>query len=87
LNNRASFLNGNFVNAQGVYLGEGTENINRLDFSFNYTPIEAVTLTLDVANILAKPFNNYAHYAEDRYYPRDIRDEGRYFGVGARFRF
>lgn len=87
LNNRASFLNGNFVNAQGVYLGEGTENINRLDFSFNYTPIEAVTLTLDVANILAKPFNNYAQYAEDRYYPRDIRDEGRYFGVGARFRF
>ena len=87
LNNRASFLNGNFVNAQGVYLGEGTENINRLDFSFNYTPIEAVTLTLDVANILAQPFNNYAQYAEDRYYPRDIRDEGRYFGLGARFRF
>lgn len=87
LNNRASFLNGNFVNAQGVYLGEGTENINRLDFSFNYTPIPEITFTLDVANILAQPFNNYAQYAEDRYYPRDIRDEGRYFGLGARFRF
>lgn len=87
LNNRAAFLNGNFIDAQGVYIGEGTQNINRLDFSFNYTPIKAITLTLDVANILAKPFNNYAQYAQDRSYPRDIRDEGRYFGLGARFRF
>lgn len=88
-NGRSRFLNGNLI-VDGVYSGEGTENITRLDFSFNYTPIKQLTLTFDAANILAQPFRNYAQYAvngESRDYPRDVRDEGRYYGIGARFRF
>jgi TonB-dependent receptor len=85
-NGRSRFLNGNNV-VNGVYFGEGTERINRLDFSFNYTPIKQVTLTFDAANLLAQPFRNFAQYGEDRSYPRDVRDEGRYYGIGARFRF
>ncbi len=87
LNNRTAFLNGNFVNADGVYIGEGTQNVERLDASFNYNITNDITVAFDVANILAKPFNNYAQYAPNRSYPRDIRDEGRYFGASVRFRF
>ncbi|MCT8002742.1 TonB-dependent receptor [Sphingomonas sanguinis] len=86
-NNRDAFLNSNFVNAQGVYNGEGTTRIQRLDFSFNYNIMKEVTITFDAANILAQPFNNYAQYGDGLSYPRDIRDEGRYYGVGLRFRF
>lgn len=85
-NGRSRFLNGNTVR-DGVYFGEGTEKITRLDYSFNYTPIKQITLTFDVANILAQPFRNFAQYGNDRSYPRDVRDEGRYYGLGARFRF
>ena len=46
-----------------------------------------MTLTFDAANLLAQPFRNFAQYGEDRSYPRDVRDEGRYYGIGARFRF
>jgi hypothetical protein len=84
---RSRFLNGNSVNANGIYIGEGTEAIRRLDFSFAYTPVKQITLVFDVTNILAQPFRNYAQYGNDRDYPRDVRDEGRYFGAGARFRF
>ncbi len=87
LNNRTAFLNNQFLPTSDFYDGEGTQNIERLDFSFNYTPIKQITLTFDAANILAKPFNNYRQYAQDRSYPRDIREEGRYYGIGARFRF
>lgn len=87
LNNRTAFLNNNFLPTDTFYNGEGTENVERLDFSFNYNITDQVTLTFDAQNILAKPFNNYRQYADDRYYPRDIREEGRYYGVGARFRF
>ena len=87
LNNRDAYLNSNFVNSQGVYNGEGVEQIQRLDFSFNYNIMKEVTVTFDVANLLAQPFNNYAQYGDGLRYPRDIRDEGRYYGVGLRFRF
>ncbi|MEI5686089.1 TonB-dependent receptor [Sphingomonas kyungheensis] len=87
-NGRSSFLNGNFFNPSGKFVGgEGTLKVVRLDYSFNYTPVPAITLTVDATNLLATPFNNYRQYAPDAYYPRDIRDEGRYYGLGARFRF
>jgi TonB-dependent receptor len=73
--------------ATGGFTGEEVRKITRLDFSFNYTPVEALTLTFDATNLLAQPFNNIAQYADDRFYPRDVRDEGRYYGLGARFRF
>ncbi len=86
-NGRSRFLNGNFIDANGIYIGEGTEKITRLDFSFNYTPIKEITLTFDASNLLAQPFRNYAQYGNGLIYPRDVRDEGRYYGLGARFRF
>ena len=85
-NGRSRFLNGNQV-VDGAYFGEGTESITRIDFSFNYTPVKAITLTFDASNLLARPFRNYAQYGANRSYPRDVRDEGRYYGLGARFRF
>jgi TonB-dependent receptor len=87
-NGRSAYLNDNFFNPSGEFVGgEGTRKVARLDYSLNYTPIKAITLTLDATNLLATPFNNYRQYAQSSYYPRDIRDEGRYFGLGARFRF
>lgn len=71
----------------GGFTGEEVRKITRLDFSFNYTPIPEITFTLDATNLLAQPFNNFAAYADDRFFPRDVRDEGRYYGLGARFRF
>lgn len=71
----------------GSFTGNGVKAVSRLDYSLNYTPIKSLTLTFDVSNILAKPFNNYNAYSQDREFPIDIRDEGRYFGFGARFRF
>lgn len=52
-----------------------------------YSPFDALTLTFDVSNILAKLFENYRTFNKTQRYPRDVRDEGRYFGLGARFRF
>jgi TonB-dependent receptor len=85
-NSRSPFLNGNLI-VNGAYFGEGTERISRLDYSFNYNFTKEITIAFDVANVLAQPFRNYAQYAADRSYPRDVRDEGRYYGLGTRFRF
>lgn len=86
-NHRSPHLISNLFDANGVYNGEGVRSISRLDYSFNFNPIPQVTLTFDAANLLVQPFQNYWQYSEDRYYARDVRDEGRYFGLGARFRF
>ncbi|WP_294239385.1 TonB-dependent receptor [uncultured Sphingomonas sp.] len=86
-NNRDAFLNGNFINGDGFYNGEGTTRIQRLDFSFNYNLTKEITVAFDAANLLAKPFNNYRSYGNGLSYPRDVRDEGRYYGLGVRFRF
>ena len=87
-NGRSGFVSGyGQSTATGGFTGEEVRKITRLDYSFNYTPVPAITLTFDATNLLAQPFNNIAQYADDRFYPRDVRDEGRYYGVGARFRF
>ncbi|WP_327555475.1 TonB-dependent receptor domain-containing protein [Sphingomonas sanguinis] len=86
-NNRDAYLNGNFINGDGFYNGEGTTRIQRLDFGFNYNMTKEITIAFDLANILAKPFNNYRSYGNGLSYPRDVRDEGRYYGLGVRFRF
>lgn len=86
-NHRSPHLISNLFDANGVYNGEAVRSISRLDYSFNINPIPQVTLTFDATNLLAQPFQNYWQYGDDRRYPRDVRDEGRYFGLGARFRF
>nr|WP_314466853.1 TonB-dependent receptor [uncultured Novosphingobium sp.] len=87
-NYRSKFTNFYSPDANGnLYVGEGTKPIARLDYSLSYTVIPAITITADVSNILGKPFNNYRYFNQTQTYPRDIRYEGRYFGLGTRFRF
>jgi TonB-dependent receptor len=69
------------------YTGQSVRPISRLDFSASYTPIENITLTAEVNNILAQPFSNYRYFNETQYYPIDTRYEGRYYSAGVRFRF
>ncbi|WP_241557344.1 TonB-dependent receptor [Croceibacterium ferulae] len=71
----------------GQYTGVGIRTRDRLDFSANYDVTENFTLAASVTNILARPFENYNNYQPGRQYPVDVRDEGRYFGLGLRFRF
>ncbi len=71
----------------------GAEATSRLDASVSYGISKHLTASLDVANLLAKPFENYRNYKPDRTYPVDVRYEGRYYGLGLglglglRFRF
>ncbi|MET3667232.1 TonB-dependent receptor [Caulobacter sp. 1776] len=69
------------------YAGVGVRAISRLDASLSYDLSKQLTISFDVTNLLAKPFENYNNYSPNRAYPVDVRYEGRYYGVGMRFRF
>lgn len=88
-NKRSAWVNGYNTdpNTGEDYTGNGTKARDRLDFGISYDITKNFTLSADVSNILAKPFNNFTGYAPDRTYPIDVRDEGRYYGFGLRFRF
>lgn len=86
-NYRSKFFTG-FDDAQsGVFSGEFTDPVSRLDFSASYTPVEYITIAFDVSNILGAPFRNFRNYtnAGDTY-PRDVRYEERIYSIGLRFR-
>ncbi|MEH3103858.1 MAG: TonB-dependent receptor [Sphingomonas phyllosphaerae] len=72
---------------EAQFAGVTVRPISRLDFSASYTPFENITLTADVSNILAQPWQNYRNFAADAGYPVDVREEGRYYSLGIRFRF
>jgi iron complex outermembrane receptor protein len=69
------------------YTGVGVKAVSRLDASLSYDISKHLTISADVSNLLAKPFENYNNYQPDRTYPVDVRYEGRYYGLGLRFRF
>lgn len=69
------------------YTGVGVRATSRLDASLSYDISKNLTISADVSNLLAKPFENYNNYQPDRTYPVDVRYEGRYYGLGLRFRF
>ena len=89
-NSRDQYLNG--CNT-GFNPGcEYTDSVSRLDFSFNYTPIENVTLTFDASNILGEPFTSYRKYQDGSgavvgSFPRDVRFEESIYSLGVRFRY
>ncbi len=89
-NSRDKYLNG--CNT-GFNPGcEYTDSVSRLDFSFNYTPIENVTLTFDASNILGEPFNSFREYQDGAgvvlgSFPRDVRFEESIYSLGVRFRY
>lgn len=64
-----------------------TKPISRLDLSMSYDITKDITLGVDATNLLAKPFNNFSTDNYGYEYAQDVRDEGRYYGVGLRFRF
>jgi len=85
-NGRSRWIN-SYDNRNGGWEGEGTEAVNRLDYSFSYSPNDAYTINFDVSNILAEPFHNFHEYEAGQQFVRDIRDEGRYYGLSLRFKF
>ena len=87
-NRRSQYVNSFNRNVnEEQYAGETTRAVERLDYSLAYTPFKNLTLTADINNILATPFNNYRNYNATQFFPRDVREEGRYYSLGARFRF
>ena len=86
-NKRTRWFTG-YDNAQaGVFSGEYTAAVSRLDFSMSYTPIENITIAADVSNILGSPFRNFRNFdSAGAVYPRDVRFEERIFSLGVRFR-
>lgn len=84
---------------EGNFYGNKTKARIRLDFNMSYDVNEHLAIYFDIANILAKPYQNYTvnsvdldgegteYQAMSYRYPQDIRDEGRYFGGGFRFSF
>lgn len=87
-NGRSRWIN-SYDNRKGSWEGEGTEAVNRLDYSLSYSPNDAYTINLDAANLLAQPFHNFHEYDGNAHakFVRDIRDEGRYYGLSVRFKY
>jgi TonB-dependent receptor len=71
---------------------EYTDDVSRLDLSANWSPIENLTLTFDVSNILGEPLRTFRDYQDAGgntlgTYPRDVRFEETIYSLGLRFRY
>ncbi|HST45446.1 MAG TPA: TonB-dependent receptor [Luteimonas sp.] len=71
---------------------EYTDDVSRLDLSLNWTPVEDLTLTFDVSNILGEPLQTYRDYQDGAgetlgTFPRDVRFEETVYSLGLRFRY
>lgn len=76
----------NTVGAKG-FTGNKTKARDRLDLSASYEINDNFTVYADISNIMANPFHNYVQHNDNIAYTQDIRDEGRYYGVGLKFSF
>lgn len=86
-NRRSAYVRSYGTDILGRQTTARTKAISRLDFSFSYDVLKQLTLSVDATNLLAKPFNNFSTDTYGYEYAQDVRDEGRYFGLGLRFRF
>ena len=89
-NMRSRFTN--FCDTGGNAGCEYTDDVSRLDLSVNWSPIEDLTLTFDVSNILGEPLQNYRNYQDASgqtlgTFPRDVRFEEAVYSLGLRFRY
>jgi TonB-dependent receptor len=84
---RSTWVNWYSTDQDGQYAGNNTRSLERLDASITYDVTKNLTVTAEVANILTQPYRNYTQYTRDASFPNDVRDEGRYYGLGVRFRF
>ncbi|WP_016957161.1 TonB-dependent receptor [Catenovulum agarivorans] len=76
----------NTIGAEG-FTGNKTKARDRLDLSASYEINDNFTVYADISNIMANPFHNYVQHNDNIAYTQDIRDEGRYYGVGLKFSF
>lgn len=86
-NKRSSYISGYGVDVNNKEFANRIAAISRLDFSFGYDITKNITISADATNLLAKPFSNYFADPNGFRYTQDVRYEGRYFGLGFRFRF
>jgi len=85
-NRRESWVNWYGASTEGEFAGNKTYARDRLDWSASFHLSDNIGIWADVANIEAKPFHNYTA-VNGLNYTQDIRDEGRYFGLGVRMDF
>jgi TonB-dependent receptor len=87
-NRRSHYVNQyNRLSNESQYVGEQTRAVARLDGSISYEFSKHLSFVGTATNILAQPFNDYRYYNQTQFYPSDLRIEGRYFSLGARFKF
>ncbi len=85
-NNRETWVNNYSDTIDGSFAGSKTRTRDRLDFSASFDVNDNMAVYADVANILAKPFRNFT-VIDGLQYTQDVRDEGRYFGLGLRLSY
>ena len=87
-NRRSHYVNQYNRNVdESQYVGEQSRAVARLDASISYEFSGHLSLVATANNILGQPFNDYRYYNQTQYFPSDLRVEGRYFSLGARFKF
>lgn len=84
---RSDWVNWYSSDQNGQYVGGSTRSLQRLDASITYDLNENFTVSAEIANILAQPYRDYTQYTPGAYFPKDVRDEGRYYGLSLRYRF
>jgi len=84
-NHRDEWVNWYGTSLDGSFSGNKSEATNRLDFSASFDVTDNIAVWGDVSNILAEPFKTYTVTEQGYKYYQDVRDEGRYFGLGIRF--
>ena len=86
-NFRSNYVNNYKRTASDVRLGaELADAVSRLDVSIAYAVTKNFTLAVTGTNLLGKPWRDYRYYNATQFYPADVRVEGRYLGVGLRFK-
>lgn len=86
-NYRSNYVNNYKRTTSDVRLGaELADSVSRLDASISYALSDNFSVAVTGSNLLGKPWRDYRYYNATQYYPADVRVEGRYFGIGLRFK-
>jgi TonB-dependent receptor len=86
-NYRSNYVNNYKRTTSDVRLGaELADAVSRLDASISYALSDNFTVAVTGTNLLGKPWRDYRYYNATQYYPADVRVEGRYLGIGLRFK-
>jgi len=86
-NYRSNYVNKYTRTTSDVRLGaELADAVSRLDGSVTYALSDKLSLALTGTNLLGKPWRDYRYYNATQYFPADVRVEGRYYGIGLRFK-